>query len=276
MDLPEEFDWRTEARGANCPSLKEIRDQANCGSCWAFGSSEAMTDRICIHSNGADTTHLSAQDVTSCAKGGTADIGCGGGVPETVYTYYKRTGVVSGGNYGDKSMCYSYQLAPCAHHSVSPKYANCSDEVDAPACPEACTDDQTLTWDGDKRYGKGGYSVCTSGGDCHEAMRQEIFQNGPITAQFWVHKSFLSYKSGVYSGGDGFDRLLGGHAIKILGWGNEDGTPYWLVANSWNEEWGEEGFFRIVRGVNKDGIENPVFNGGPVAGLPATSFEELV
>jgi len=35
--------------------------------------------------------------------------------------------------------------------------------------------------------------------------------------------------------------MLGGHAIKILGWGTEDGTPYWLVANSWNPDWGDKG-----------------------------------
>merc|ERR1712066_1048875 len=66
VDLPEEFDWRTDPRAANCPSVKEIRDQADCGSCWAFGSVEAMTDRICIASNGKDQVHLSAEDVTSC------------------------------------------------------------------------------------------------------------------------------------------------------------------------------------------------------------------
>merc|ERR1712232_1400768 len=66
MDLPADFDWRTDSRAANCPSLKEIRDQSNCGSCWVFGSVEAMTDRRCIASGGKDQIHLSAQDVTSC------------------------------------------------------------------------------------------------------------------------------------------------------------------------------------------------------------------
>lgn len=275
-DLPEEFDWRTEPRGAKCPSLKEVRDQANCGSCWAFGSTEAMTDRICIASEGKDTTHLSAQDVASCDKLG--DMGCNGGVPSTVYTYYRSNGVVTGGNYGDKSMCYSYQLAPCAHHSVSEKYANCTDEVKTPKCAKECTDDQTLTWADDKRKGAGGYAVCQQGGDvkCPEAMRQEIYQNGPITGMFFVHQSFVTYKSGVYQSGGLTDPMLGGHAIKIMGWGNEDGTPYWLVANSWNEDWGDEGFFKIIRGTNEDQIENPVINGGPVAGMPASSHAELV
>jgi hypothetical protein len=35
--------------------------------------------------------------------------------------------------------------------------------------------------------------------------------------------------------------MLGGHAIRILGWGTENGTPYWLVANSWNPDWGNKG-----------------------------------
>merc|ERR1719201_114286 len=140
MDLPEDFDWRTEARGANCPSLKEIRDQANCGSCWAFGSTEAMTDRICIASKGADTTHLSAQDVTSCCGVLHGDMGCNGGVPPTVYQYWKTTGVVEGGNYGDKSGCYSYQLEPCADHSASSHYRNCTGSKPTPKCQKSCTD----------------------------------------------------------------------------------------------------------------------------------------
>ena len=65
------------------------------------------------------------------------------------------------------------------------------------------------------------------------------------------------------------DPMLGGHAIKILGFGEEAGTPYWLVANSWNEEWGDHGYFKIKRGSNECQIENPIINGGPVAGMPA-------
>merc|ERR1719343_932570 len=95
----------------------QIRDQADCGSCWAFGSVEAMTDRICIASNGTEKTHLSAEDVTSCCHLG--DMGCNGGIPSTVYSYYQSTGIVDGGNFGDKSMCYSYQLRPCSHHTNS-------------------------------------------------------------------------------------------------------------------------------------------------------------
>lgn len=42
----------------------------------------------------------------------------------------------------------------------------------------------------------------------------------------------------------------GGHAVRVVGWGIENGLKYWHVANSWSSKWGEEGFFKILRGVN--------------------------
>lgn len=58
---------------------------------------------------------------------------------------------------------------------------------------------------------------------------------------------------------------LGGHAIKIIGWGVENDLPYWLVVNSWNENWGEEGLFKILRGSNHLGIEGGVHAGKIIA-----------
>jgi len=56
---------------------------------------------------------------------------------------------------------------------------------------------------------------------------------------------------------------LGGHAVKVLGYGVENGVKYWLCANSWNEEWGDQGYFKILRGNDECGIESE-----GVAGLP--------
>ncbi len=51
--------------------------------------------------------------------------------------------------------------------------------------------------------------------------------------------------------------LIGGHAVRILGWGvDKQGVDYWLVANSWGPEWGLDGFFKIRRGTNECGIES--------------------
>merc|ERR1719264_503814 len=46
-----------------------------------------------------------------------------------------------------------------------------------------------------------------------------------------------------------YGQELGGHAVKIIGWGQEeDGTDYWIVANSWGTSWGMSGFFNIAFG----------------------------
>ena len=84
-------------------------------------------------------------------------------------------------------------------------------------------------------------------------------QYGPVTGAFEVYSDFPNYKSGVYHHTTG--SLLGGHAIKIIGWGTEDGTDYWLVVNSWNESWGDGGTFKIRRGVNECGIEGQISAG---------------
>ena len=77
---------------------------------------------------------------------------------------------------------------------------------------------------------------------------------------------FLSYKSGVYH--RIYGSWLGGHAIKILGWGAEGGKPYWLAVNFWNTNWGDKGFFKILRRQDECGIES-----GIVAGIPKIDEE---
>ena len=66
----------------------------------------------------------------------------------------------------------------------------------------------------------------------------DIFHNGPVEGAFIVYEDFPTYKSGVYSHHTG--EALGGHAIRILGWGEENGEKYWLAGNSWNTDWGDK------------------------------------
>ena len=80
-------------------------------------------------------------------------------------------------------------------------------------------------------------------------IQSEILVNGPVEAAFDVYRDFFQYSSGVYSFTSGAN--VGGHAIKIIGWGTDfAGTPYWIVQNSWGTWWGMNGFFWIKRGVN--------------------------
>jgi cathepsin B len=253
--IPTTFDARTQ--WPNCPTIKEVRDQGNCGSCWAFGAVESISDRICIHSNGKVNAHISAEDLLSCCY--LCGMGCNGGYPGAAWQFYVNSGIVTGGQYNSKQGCEPYTIAKCEHHVPGP-YPNCTGDSSTPKCTKKCESNYKISYKQDKHYGSSHYSVSSS----VTQIQQEIMTNGPVEGAFTVYADFPSYKSGVYqheSGG-----VLGGHAIRILGWGTENNTPYWLVANSWNPTWGDNGFFKIIRGQNECGIE-----GGIVAGMPKYS-----
>lgn len=253
-DIPAAFDSRDQW-GTLCPSTKEVRDQANCGSCWAFGAVEAMTDRFCIASKGAQKPHISAQDLLTCC-GFMCGNGCQGGYPEAAWQHWKSAGLVTGGNYDSKEGCEPYSLANCDHHCTG-KYPACTGEGSTPACKKSCISGYPKSYAQDKQYGASAYSVPSD----VAKIQTEIMTNGPVEGAFTVYEDFLTYKSGVYTHTSG--QMLGGHAIKILGWGVDTGVAYWIVANSWNEDWGNGGFFNIKRGNDECGIES-----GIVAGLP--------
>merc|ERR1712001_314057 len=104
-------------------------------------------------------------------------------------------------------------------------------------------------------------SGVVSGGLYGDTETCQPYSLAPTEVSFTVYEDFVNYKSGVYQHVHGHQ--LGGHAVRMLGWGEEDGTPYWLVANSWNTDWGDKGTFKILRGHNECGIEGSV-----VAGMP--------
>ena len=63
----------------------------------------------------------------------------------------------------------------------------------------------------------------------------------------------MNYTGGIFE--DLTGRLKDDHEISVVGWGNENGTDFWIARNSWGTYWGEKGMFRIVRGKNNLGIE---------------------
>ncbi|GMT11864.1 hypothetical protein PFISCL1PPCAC_3162, partial [Pristionchus fissidentatus] len=257
--LPASFDARTQWPA--CTSIGYIRDQSDCGSCWAFGAAEAMTDRVCIATAGAQQPILSADDLLSCC-GLSCGIGCKGGFNLRAWNYMLQHGICTGGGFYDNIGCKPYPFEPCGTHTVdgTTHYRNCSGVADPPTpkCTSECTNAAyPKAYADDKYYAKSAYAVKND----VEAIKQEIFQNGPVEAGFRVYEDFDYYKGGIYQHTSG--ALLGGHAVKVIGWGEENGTPYWLAANQWAVEWGEQGFFRIILGQNECGFE-----AGIVAGLP--------
>jgi len=229
--LPDTFDSRDQ--WPTC--IGAIRDQGHCGSCWAFGAVEALSDRICIQSKGQVKVDLAAQDPTSCDS---SNGGCNGGNLGPVWKYMMNTGVVS-------EECYPYQMGTCHHPGCS--------ELPTPKCNKTCHN--TANFNNDKHHAATAYSVSRN----ITQIAAEIMTNGPVEAAFTVYTDFNNYVSGVYHHVSG--SAEGGHAIKIIGWGTESGTLYWLVANSWNTDWGTDGFFKIRRGTNECGIEAEITAG---------------
>lgn len=85
------------------------------------------------------------------------------------------------------------------------------------------------------------------------AMMNEIYQRGPIACSMRADAAFDAYDGGIYYDQSGI--VDTNHEVTIVGWGEQNGVKFWRVQNSWGSHWGEEGFFKVVRGVNNLGIE---------------------
>jgi cathepsin B len=204
--LPKEFDSRKQWPDCILP----VRDQQHCGSCWAFSGTSVLQDRLCIASKGSIKTVLSPQYMVSCDGN---DHGCQGGMLDSAWEYFEKTGVVA-------DECFPY---------VS------GDGKNVPQCP---ADNKCPLF-----KAKVGSSKALT---CSTSIKQEIMTNGPVQTGFFVYEDFMHYKGGIYDHNHG--HKLGGHAVVIVGWGEEDGKEYWIAQNSWGPNWGENGFFRIKVG----------------------------
>merc|ERR1712232_1439113 len=188
--------------------------------------------------------------------------GCKGGF--SAWEFFKNTGVVTGGDYmesGTGTSCMAYSLAPCAHVvNASAEYPKCpSREYRSPQCHKRCEVGYAGSFNRDKLYATTSYSVRGE-----DQIIKELITKGPLFVAFVVYKDFLTYKSGVYhhppNPRDMYNKL-GGHAVTLVGYGVLNGTKYWKIKNSWNEQWGDNGHFLIRRGADEVGIESDVSAG---------------
>jgi C1A family cysteine protease len=190
--------------GASC--IHEVRNQASCGSCWAFATAGMLSDRCCLHS-GKDHGWLSPQELVNCDK---QSHGCQGGWPSWALEYIiKAKGLT--------------------HDACVPYTAKDG------ACPKTCADGKDFI----------ASHVC----NCHgpkqcvgvDAMKT-CLQTGPISVAFYVPRSFMNYKSGIYKC-DGSS--LGLHAVNAIGY-SDDPECYWIIRNSWGTSWGMNGYVHIA------------------------------
>jgi cathepsin B len=276
-DIPESFD--SEANWPQCAKIiGDIRDQSNCGCCWAFAGAEAASDRMCIATNGTMMVPLSAQDV--CFNGGgLLSRGCSGGQISTPWSFLKKAeffggkGAVSGGQYQGsgpfgKGLCSDFSMPHCHHHG--PQGDDPFPAEGAPGCPSQSTPAGPKKCDSDAvaphndfaadKYHYEGKTITASG---EQEIQKAIMAGGPMEVAFTVYSDFENYASGIYHHVTG--AMAGGHAVKMVGWGVEGGVKYWKVANSWNPHWAEKGYFRIRRGNNEGGIEGQAIASAPDA-----------
>jgi len=259
MEVPANFD--SETNWPKCAKIiGDIRDQSNCGCCWAFGAAEAASDRMCIASDATLMLPLSAQDVCFTSS----DDGCDGGDINSPWDYISETGVVTGGQYEGtgpfgKGLCLDFSLPHCHHHG--PQGKDPYPAEGAPGCPHEQSPDTPKKCDADAeaphnefKSDKYTFSGQTQSAQGPSQIKQAIMTGGPVETAFTVYSDFENYAGGIYHHVSG--SMAGGHAVKIVGWGVESGTKYWKVANSWNPYWGEKGYFRIKEG--EGGIDDQV------------------
>eukprot|EP00928_Gymnodinium_smaydae_P038801 TRINITY_DN2666_c2_g1_i1.p1 TRINITY_DN2666_c2_g1~~TRINITY_DN2666_c2_g1_i1.p1 ORF type:complete len:562 (+),score=49.25 TRINITY_DN2666_c2_g1_i1:256-1941(+) len=240
VTLGDEFDAREKWK--SCASVGSIRNQGDCGACYAFAAVEVLADRVCIGGGERDLT-LSAEYLVSCDK---RNEGCSGGAVDTAWNFLTTVGA-------PREQCCPYR------HCANPEKQSClpgSPRRARDVCPATCADGSAVA----PLRAAWAYAVARPG-DWRQMMT-EIAANGPIHASFFVFSDFILYKNGTYFRTPEAS-LQGGHSVRLLGWGVDDSaTSYWLAANTWGLDWGMRGFFRIRRGTNECGMEST-----PAAGV---------
>lgn len=234
--LPKSIDWRN-IDGVNY--ISPIRNQGTCGSCYAFASMALLEANVRIESKNKLQPVFSTQDVVSCSE---YSQGCDGGFPYLVAGKYAQDfGVIE-----EKDYPYVGNTTKCQRpNNVTKTYVS--------------------------NYGYiGGFY-----GGCHETlMRIHLATKGPLAVSIMVYSDLQFYKSGIYiHTGLGYDPRdfnpweVTNHVVLVVGYGEEAGVKYWVVKNSWGENWGEDGYFRIRRGTDEIAIESMAVYAEPYVNL---------
>lgn len=194
-----------------------VKNQGSCGSCWTFSTVGSLEAHELLKYK--SFTPMSEQQLVDCAST-TGNHGCEGGLPSWAFLYVEgATGIST-----ETAYPYFAKDRPCT------------------------VDPSTFVLD------VHGGSVNITQGDEVE-LADALYNHGPVSVAFEVVDGFRDYKTGVYKSTVCKDTTEDvNHAVVAVGYGTENGTPYWLVKNSWGTDWGDEGYFKIERGTNMCGI----------------------
>ena len=194
-------------------AVTPVKNQGQCGSCWAFSATGAIEGQHFLATG--ELVSVSEQDLVDCS-GDYGNDGCSGGFPYKAFQYVKDNGGI------DTEESYPYTAADgmCKFSSSS---------VGA-----------TVT----------GYVKIPSGDE--SSLLEAVTSVGPISVSIDAsHDSFHLYNSGVYYEPLCSTSMLD-HAVLVVGYGTESGTDYWLVKNSWGEDWGLSGYLKMSRNKNNN------------------------
>ena len=214
-EIPESFDARETFKECKLP----VADQnKRCAGSYATTIASTLAEKLCIESEDKKLIPLSAQELLSCD---TANKGCRGGYVNNALEYTVMRGLST-------EECLPYKGT-----------------FDA-KCSDMCADPMKVRPE----------SFCVLFGE--NDIKREIMKNGPVVSSMEIYTDFLTYKSGVYYKGEDVPKFSGYHSIKIVGWGVEDGSEeepnkggkYWIIENSWGEDWGVNGYAKIAEGQN--------------------------
>ena len=215
-DLPDSFSWKDEGK------VTDIRDQGQCGTCWAFATVAPLESKILIKQG--LTIDLSEQWLVSCNTAGYSPNCNRGGF--WAHDWHAGTKGLCGGTGALLESEFGYG----------------SGDGSIPSCNGPYTHSYFVTdWD----YVDNKYSIPSP-----NEIKQAIYENGPVAASVYVDDQglFQNYQGGI------FDTDLNGrtnHAIVLVGWDDDPG--YWILRNSWGTGWGEDGYMRIVYGCQSVG-----------------------
>jgi len=259
IKMPSSLDWRDpENNPKNLNAVTQVKDQGSCGSCYIFSATGAMEGSLCLNGFFNCTTFegLSEQQPLDCGSWMKRDYdnwaeypqwyefyGCSGGWPGNVmqYAYWNR-GISCLGKY--------------PYRSGTEKFDNLMNQ-------DECYYDPSMS------HGYPNRNICgttSKDGPDAIAMAEAIYFKGPVSISMYVGGTFSSYSSGVYVPAEddcpNLEKTGINHCMLAVGWGEElvngEMTPYWIIKNSWGSEWGDNGFFKVIRGVNACGVEGNI------------------
>jgi hypothetical protein len=283
VEVPDSFDGRKAWQGL----LSPVKNQGNCGSCWAFASTSMLADRFNIQSLGLLHLELSPTKLILCDwQGKELDVShpddqlykfldlnlqafqnsaCFGNTLIDACRYLYLIGTTT-----EKCVPYNMKLGIQKHFQAIGSFENVSQ---LPLCSEVtgplgdmCSDFYIDNMNGEElgtpaRFYKAlnfyGISDDTGDTDGTYNIRNNIFKWGPLASGMQVFPDFYTFnaKTDIYTW-NGEGPQVGGHAIEIVGWGESETTKYWIIKNSWGRDWGRDGYFYMKRGSDMCQIES--------------------